>query len=330
MTTAVPFPDTLPPGYEWFDDEPMFDPERHLELTQPTETITLADLGYSDDEIATKATRFAVSSPFRILSDEGAAVMVDICRRLRPFARAASDRIENMVRGTCYRSRFMRDVCLSPDVTNHMSEIYSAEIAPHTMPVHLGHVNYAPSDLSRAVDKWHHDTLPLDYVMMVSDPASFEGGNFEWFRGTKHEAAELGAAGKTPPPERVAFPVWPGPGWAVALHGNMVVHRGGPLDAPGERITMVNGYVATDRALDDQSRHKELLSVDDRNHLYTEWAKHAAWRSAGRLNRLVDELEFTPDRDHVLSELSAAIADVTQAIADMGSDATPGTDHYEK
>lgn len=38
------------------------------------------------------------------------------------------------------------------------------------MPVHLGRLNYEPTDLSAAVDKWHHDTISLDYVMMVSDP----------------------------------------------------------------------------------------------------------------------------------------------------------------
>ena len=37
------------------------------------------------------------------------------------------------------------------------------------MPVQLGHLNYQPSKLEEAVDKWHHDTIPLDYVMMVSD-----------------------------------------------------------------------------------------------------------------------------------------------------------------
>ena len=66
-----------------------------------------------------------------------------------------------------------------------------------------------------------HITIALDYVMMVTDPAQLPGGRFEYFRGTKGEAAALAAEGRTPPPD------FPGPGYAIALHGNMVVHRRG-------------------------------------------------------------------------------------------------------
>ena len=45
MGVAVPFPAIQPAGYEWFDDEPVFDPERHLKLEDPAEVIMLADLG---------------------------------------------------------------------------------------------------------------------------------------------------------------------------------------------------------------------------------------------------------------------------------------------
>lgn len=97
----------------------------------------LADLGYSKSEIATKATPVAATEPFQLLSDEGAEILLDTTRRLRPFARAAGDRIENMVRGGCYRSRWLRDLCTSPEITAHLSEIYGIPIAPHAMPVHL-------------------------------------------------------------------------------------------------------------------------------------------------------------------------------------------------
>ena len=72
------------------------------------------------------------------------------------------------------------------DENDLMASIYQTEISPHTMPVHLGHLNYQPSKLEDAVDKWHHDTIPLDYVMMVSDPAKLSGGGFEYFVGTKN------------------------------------------------------------------------------------------------------------------------------------------------
>ena len=176
---GVPFPAAQPPGYEWLPDEPTFDPARHLALEHPASSITLHDLGYDDATIAPTATDFAASAPFRGMSDEGAAALLETCRRLREFSRRAGNRIENTVRGGCYRSRFLRDLCISPDLTELMSDIYGTEVAPHTMPVHLGHLNYEPSDLDEAVDKWHHDTIPLDVVMMVTDPTTLPGGRFD-------------------------------------------------------------------------------------------------------------------------------------------------------
>ena len=54
----------------------------------PAVVRTLDEFGYSDDEIASTATRVAATSAFRVLSAEGAAVMLDIARRLERFAQA--------------------------------------------------------------------------------------------------------------------------------------------------------------------------------------------------------------------------------------------------
>lgn len=327
MGVAVPFPADLPSGYQWLEDEPAFDPAVHLQLEPPSEVIMLADLGYQADEVVGKATPVAASGPFRVLSEEGAATMLAVARRLRAYRKPAGERIENSVRGGCHRSRWLRDLCISQDLSDHLQKIYGVEIAPHPMPLQLGHLNYPPSAIHNAIDKWHHDTLPLDMVMMVTDPNTVNGGAFEYFVGTKAEAAELAAAGLTPPPERTVAPYFPGPGYGIALHGDMVVHRAGPMFEPGERISMVNGYVALDTSRDEQSRCADLIAVDDPRALWTEWAKMAAWRSHGRLASLIDELPYTTDRDRVIAELKAAVADVDQAVAEMQAGA-PAIRHY--
>ena len=51
MSIAVPFPEALPEGYQWLGDEPPFDPGRHLSLESPSQTLSLEDLGYSQEEI---------------------------------------------------------------------------------------------------------------------------------------------------------------------------------------------------------------------------------------------------------------------------------------
>lgn len=327
MAVAVPFPSVQPPGYTWLDAEPTFDPDLHLALEEPEEVISLAELGYSEAEIAGKATPVGASSPFRLLSNDGVHVMLDIARRLRSYARPAGERIENVVRGGCYRSRWLRDLCTSPEVAAHLSSIYGIDIAPHPMPVHLGHLNFEPKEIDDAIDKWHHDTLPLDYVMPVTDPATVDGGRFEYFMGTKHEAAELARAGETPPTERTVAPDFPSAGYAIALHGDMVVHRAGPLHSPGERISMVNGYVSLDTSLDEQARNKDLMVVDDPNVLYAEWAKMAAWRARERLTTLIHDLEFSPDKDSVAANLEHAIVDAQRAIDEMRA-GPDGIHHY--
>lgn len=325
---AIPFPDVNPPGFEWFEDEPAFNPSRHLALEKPVTIRYLQEFGYSDEEINCKATDVAVSSPFRILSDEGAAVLLSVARALRSHA-VSCERIENMVRGGCYRSRFLRDLCIDPSLTELMCQIYNTDVAPHTMPLHLGHMNFSPDDLSRAVDKWHHDTLPLDTVMMVTDPATLDGGGFEYFVGTKDEMAALAKQGLTPPRERVEVPQFARAGYAIALHGNMVVHRGAALNKAGERISMVNGYVSTNTSLDDQHRHADLTSVDPPEALYAEWARHAAWRGRNRLDDVLSQLEFNSDGQFVASQLEDAIKDVQKAIAEMRQ-GNHEIHHYEK
>ncbi len=328
MSISVPFPRTQPPGFELIGDEPVFDPERHLQLEEPNEIIMLADLGYTRAEIEGTATPVACSSPFRMLSNEGAEVMLETARRLRVFATPAGERIERVVRGGCYRSTWLRDLALSPDVTAHMSKIYGIDVAPHAMPLHLGHLNFEPSSIEKSIDKWHHDTLPLDYVMAVTDPAEVAGGRFEYFLGTKDEAAAFAARGETPPVDRRVAPEFAGPGYTIALHGNMVVHRAGEMFELCERISMVNGYVATDTTIDGQSRSRDLLHVDPPEVLFAEWAKFAAWRSQGRLATLVDSLDFTRDTDAVIRQLEHAIDDVQQAVVEMRNGLQP-LEHYE-
>ena len=210
-----------------------------------------------------------------------------------------------------------------------MIDIYGADVLPHNMPVHLGHINYQPTDPKEAVDKWHHDTIPLDYVMMVTDPTRLQGGQFEYFLGTKEEAAIFAAENRKPPRNRVVTPDFAGPGYAIALHGDMVVHRGAPLNEQAERITMVNGYIAMDRSRDDQSRTRDLIGIDDPAVLYTEWAKHVAWRAQGRLEVISETLKFNQDNDAVIAQLETAIADVVEAIGDMRAGPREA-EHYER
>jgi hypothetical protein len=201
----------MPAGFEPLPVEPIYDPDRHLALTRPEQVVRLGALGYTQDAVAACPTDLAITHAFRILSEEGVAALREVALQLERDA-TAGRRIARRVRGGAYRSRFLRDFCRCPVVAAHLSAIAGLALAPHTMPMHLGHLNFAPDDLDRPVDRWHHDTLGFCHVLMLSDPASLEGGEFQYFLGTKAEADALAATGLAPAEERVVSPGFPGAG----------------------------------------------------------------------------------------------------------------------
>ena len=328
VNTPINFPNTSPKGYQYLDNEPTYNPKIHLALEYPKESLSLQDLGYSEEEIAKCPTNFGVSGVARLLSDEGVKVLMEVAQALKKYSASGGDRIQYMLRGGVYRSKFLRDLCLCSEVSKIMSEIYGIPVAPHSIPLHLGHCNYAPDDLSRAVDKWHTDTIGLDYVLMVSDPKEQVGGEFQYFLGTKDEVNNIKKEGELLPKDRVVSPIFPGPGYIVILQGNMVVHRGAKLKKVFDRVTMVNAYVPLDTSHDDPSRFLDVKSVDPHELIFPEWARHKAWISRGKLNRLIEELPFTKDTDLIISKLKDAIKDVENAISDLSNEDSGDQKHY--
>ena len=317
LNSPITFPKTLPDGYYYIKDEPTYDSNIHLELELPKKSLSLSDLGYTKDEIEKCPTNFGVSGIARLLSDEGVRVLMQTAQSLRKFSSSGGERIQYLLRGCVYRSRFLRDLCLCPKVSEFLSEIYGIPVAPHSVPLHLGHFNFAPDDLNKAVDKWHTDTIGLDYVMMVSDPNKQVGGQFQYFLGTKKGAQEIKDNNQFMPEDRIISPHFPGPGYIIVMQGNMVVHRGAKLKEPYDRVTMVNGYVPLELDSSDPSRFSDVKSIDPHHVLFPEWARHKAWLSQGKLNRLIEELPFTDDKNLIIGELKNAIKDVETAISDL-------------
>ena len=313
----------MPKGFAWLEKEPEFNPARHLALEAPELVESLSDFGYSAEEIAECPSDFAVSSIFRVLSDEGAACLLDVCQQLSAFT-TSNARISRNTRGGVYRSKFLRDLCLSEDVTEFMSQIAGIALLPHSIRHQLGHLNYNPFEVGQNVDKWHVDTLRYDYVMFVTDPTEVVGGEFQYFKGTKHEMAALKEAGQEVPESRIISPAMPGPGYAIMQQGNMVVHQAKGLREAGERITMVNGYVAADARIDDFTRYDQLKLVDPSDVVTSEFAQHHALLA----QRLVTQAGFVDDKATHIQNLRKA-AQRLLAVADEIEQTNEGQlDHY--
>ncbi len=295
LANPLEFPDVQPQGFPVLENEPVFDPAKHLQIEMPETIISLKEFGYSDSDIAECPCDFGITNVFRILSDEGAKCMLEVAHLLEPYV-SSNARIARNVRGGVYQSKFLRDLCQSDELTAAVSKICGTDLLPHTIPHQLGHMNYNPKEVGENVDKWHFDTLRIDFVMFVTDPNSVEGGEFEYYLGTKHEVAELKKAGKPLNPDKIKAPVMPGPGYAVLQQGNMVVHRAKGLTQPGERITMVNGYVPRDVSFPDYTRFDQLYLVDPPHMAASEYSRHVSWMGREFLHSRLQDFEFNEDK----------------------------------
>jgi hypothetical protein len=327
LASPLHFPSPGPEGFPPLENEPEFDPNRHLQIETPETVLSLSDLGYSDQDIASCPTEFAVTSVFRILSDEGAAAMLDVAQKLEAFT-TSNARIARNVRGGTYRSQFLRDLCQSPELTENLSAIAGIPLLPHTIPHQLGHLNYNPETVGENVDKWHVDTLRIDFVLFVTDPKSVEGGEFQFYKGTKDEFAALTGAGQSLDPKKIISPEMPGPGFAVLQQGNMVVHRAKGLSAPGERITMVNGYVPQDISFPDFTRFDQLSLVDPDHVAASEYFRHASWMARERLAAHLNSFEFSNDANAMAQKFEDIAAFIHKTADDLRRAGQGEVEHF--
>ena len=316
-----------PDGVVPLPDEPVFDPAVHLALEKPGEIISLTEFGYSAEEVNSCPSDFAATDIFRILSDEGAACLMEVCNQLEAFT-TSNPRIQRNMRGGVYRSAFLRDLCISKDVAEFVSEICGVELIPHTIPHQLGHLNYAPEQVGENVDKWHVDTLRYDYVMFVTDPKKNQGGAFQYYRGTKHEVAECHQSGKPLDPAKIISPEMPGPGYAIMQQGNMVVHQAKGLTAPGERITMVNGYIPQDPHFPDFTRYDQLRFADAEEVVTAEYSRHMAIKGQRMLDDVFGKDGFSSNRFGYADRLEAVAAMLQGAAREIRESNSETLEHF--
>jgi len=306
-------------------DEPVYDPAIHLAVdeSRQVETETLADFGYNKHEIADCPSPIAVGGPFRVLSPEGIRVTTEVLSRLRSTAESdTGNRAPNYVAGGVYKSRFLRDLSNCTELAGRVSNIMGTPLGAHTIPHQQLYVNFAPEDVSKAVDNWHTDSIDYDIVILLEEPDTFDGGKFQYFRGTDREAAEIfgtqteelpvGFSDELPESRVVSAAKTCG-GEAVCQQGAKVVHRAQKLNKPAERTTLVISYVPLDVRFKDQNNLERIIEWDHAG-TAAELARHCSWRSQARLQNILEDLPINSDSESVLERLKFAVADVNKLI----------------
>ena len=307
-----------PPGYERVRSDVPWDPS-FVEITPPERVHLLSEFG-PDAVGPTALSPVAITGPFRFLSDRGVEVLQEICAELRETA-GGDERIAKRTRGGIYRSEFLRGLYSDPTILDLLRRLAQAPLEPHPVSHHAIHINYAPDELGKDVDHWHRDVVSFDYVLMVSDPRPMRGGRFEYFLGSVEEGRDLLTRGQGLPPERVAHPEWPGPGWAVLQQGHRVLHRAAKLEERYPRITMVASYYTPHVEIDDPTDLDTLLKADGREIALVEWSRYKALVAARKLERFAEsETDFQRPLSELRESLRASIADAEEALAAFDRD----------
>ena len=315
--SPLPFPSGRPEPYRPLIDEPVFDASVHLALEKPEHTANLQSLGYQPNELGHCESDFAYSSAFRILSCEGVAAMHHVCEQIydnrNTSTGTGANRLGSYARGAGYRSTFIRDFCDSLELAKHLSEIAGVTLGRHSVPAVACGINYAPDDITKAIDTWHVDSVAFDVVMMLSDPTTLKGGEFQVFDGTKHEGqALLGIEGEEGrdaqlPGERVITIPFPEAGFGFLQQGTMIFHRACRLLAKASRITMIPSFEVLPAHADDSTNSINMADWEDPS-ICPELARHEIWRASARLDALLQEIQLADDPKQLGDRIATAVA----------------------
>jgi hypothetical protein len=298
-------------------DATAFDPKKHFDLKKPEQIWRLEDFGYTAEQAKQLPFPLAVTSHFKILSAEGLKVMRDSINQIMDQKRS-SDRMANYIRGAVFYSDFIRDFCYSPELNGFMEELAGKPIMPHPMRLYQAHINLKPEEAGRDVDRWHTDTVALDFVLLLTDPSTFEGGYFEYFQCTKGKAIRALIRDEVEP--NVIKVEFPEAGYGVLQQGDRVVHRASEVTKGDERTTLVQSYIPQDPLFKDISKLDDCKLVDRHDVLFTEWARYKALLSQRKLDHLIQNIPFSEDRFQIVNELRKAIRDVEEAILEISDD----------
>ncbi len=316
MRHPLKFPNQSPPEYLKLAKEPVFDAQKHLQLEHPDKITSVVKLGYSQEIINTLPSDFGVCSAFRVLSCEGAALMYDVCKQMETNKNEAGgtgkSRVGSFIRGAGYRSQFVKDFCEAPELAEHLSQITSVRLGHHSIHAVACGINYAPEDISKAVDNWHVDSVSFDMVMMIVDPSTLNGGEFQYFKGTKEEGMHiLGIDGEEGgladlPADRVQTVNFPAAGYAFMQQGNVIFHRACKLHEKAERITMIPSFNVLDSQKPDYTNYKSMLTWSDTG-LVSEIARHEAWLAQSNLQHLIDDISLFASKEEVAKHINQCV-----------------------
>lgn len=306
-----------PQAYTRIEDDQPWD-SGYLELVKPESTFFFGDFAGVESGGPSALSELALTTPFKLLNDEGVAIVQRIIGQLEAHA-ITSERTPKYVSGAVYRSEFLRGFYSDPALIQFLSELAQVPLSSLPVPYQALHLNFAPEDIRRNVDKWHTDSVSFNWVMMVSDPGPMKGGELQAYLGLPEEGQNILSAGGSLPEDRVVSVDWPGAGWCVFQQGHRLLHQVTSLLEPYRRMTMVASYYTSVPGMTDPIDRKPLNGLnetDDRDYTLVEWSRHKALLAAKELEVFAaSKTNFRLPIAEVKDSLRASIAEVQRVLA---------------
>lgn len=298
------------PNFDVLKDEPKFDASRHLSLEKPKNLYDLKSFGYTSEDLQNTPSDVAITSCFRVLSQEGVEALNHVCEQLEKH------KVKNRTRGGGYRSTFLRDLCFSEDINNHVAEIMGVELIPNPMLHQTGHINYSSSELKNK-NSWHFDTVPFNIVMFLTDLNKISGGEFQYFKGTKTNFEYMQKMEKSIPVDDVVTPFIANAGYAVAMQGNYVVHQSNKLNLYAKRISIVNSFIPRSPVAKDIAPYEDLILNDASSIITAEYFRQRGIRWCEYLSERINYPNYYADNEAYVSDLQHLIKEIEDTVSKL-------------
>jgi hypothetical protein len=305
-------------------DEPVFDPDVHLNLEMPKYVRVLPDFEpmdktpcFANDQ---NGSRFAYSAPFQVFSQEGMRVIKKIIRREEkniPIGPASSRGNKTILRGLYYVSPWIRDLQACKRLCDHFCEIAGEPLVPHPSFCNSPQVNLSIEGSKGPVDHWHYDSIAYTGVVLLNDVEVMEGGKLEIMHADKNYGLELLAQGKEYKAEAVGYEH---PGRMILAQGSEILHHVTRVENNVERISLVFGYAPANCFRPPKTILKTHQRIDQVHKMANyEFFREKTWQGLHCLKHYVNTVPYTSNGEF-LGEKLRVVAQELKRAADILQD----------
>jgi hypothetical protein len=202
------------------------------------------------DTLGNFRNRAAYSAPHRLLSQEGVMAFRTVCEALADRAPDDDYIVSHRVRNAISMSRFIGEMMHDQGFLSRVSAVAGVPLVPHPLTNAGVCINYFEDQkihvgdtLESQVAKWHYDGMTYVFVIQLTHPNEFTGGNLLLYQGHRREfereqASITEAGAEHPQAFRAPFERI---GDVVFTRGSNIWHAVTPVTS-GKRISAVLSF----------------------------------------------------------------------------------------